>query len=68
MNNLTQRERDVIQALVNLRNVDLVAEALQITKRTVHFHLQNVYKKLEYPASKRNQMRLVLDWTRYMVN
>lgn len=68
MDNLTQREKDVVQALVKLRNVDLVAEALSITKRTVHFHLQNVYKKLEYPPHKRNQMRLVLDWSNVMIN
>lgn len=68
MDNLTQREKDVIEALVKLRNVDLVAEALDITKRTVHFHLQNIYKKCEYPPHKRNQMRLVLDWSINMVN
>ena len=59
---ISEREKDVVRLLAEHKTVDEIAVALGIKKRTVHFHLQNVYKKCGYESHKRNQTLLVVDW------
>lgn len=43
---LTDREREVIQGLLNAEKWDVIADRLGITPRTVYFHICNVRAKL----------------------
>tara|TARA_E500000075_G_scaffold93430_1_gene84861 strand:- start:171 stop:806 length:636 start_codon:yes stop_codon:yes gene_type:complete len=45
--NLSDREIEVLEQLATGLNVQEIADALDITVRTVNFHLGNTYKKLE---------------------
>jgi DNA-binding NarL/FixJ family response regulator len=45
---------------------DNIAESLKISPRTVHFHLQNCYKKLGYEFNARNQTRVVIEYRTYV--
>lgn len=63
MNELTNRELQVIHLLaVDGNSVKQIAESLDISPRTVHFHLQNCYKKLGYEYNARNQTRIVIEY------
>jgi RNA polymerase sigma factor (sigma-70 family) len=63
MNELTSREEQVIHLLaVDGMSVKQIAESLKISPRTVHFHLQNCYKKLGYEYNARNQTRIVIEY------
>jgi DNA-binding NarL/FixJ family response regulator len=46
LSELTQREREVLDAFVRLRRIPDVAESLYISKHTVRNHLKSVYAKL----------------------
>ncbi|MEY9927487.1 DNA-binding CsgD family transcriptional regulator [Catenulispora sp. GP43] len=43
---LTQREHRVLELLAQSLTVDAMAHRLECSKRTVHKHLQNIYRKL----------------------
>lgn len=63
MNSMTNRELQVIHLLaVDGHSVKQIAESLKISPRTVHFHLQNCYKKLGYEYNARNQTRMVIEY------
>jgi DNA-binding NarL/FixJ family response regulator len=67
MNSLTTRELQVLHLLsVNALSVKSIAESLKISPRTVHFHLQNCYKKLGYEFNARNQTRVVIEYRTYV--
>ena len=44
---LTDREREVVQGLVDGLSYKLIANQMSITMETVRFHIKNIYKKLE---------------------
>ena len=56
---LSQRERDVFRQLVEGRTLDEIAEALEISPRTVKFHQANLLQKLG-ADSRTDLMRLIL--------
>jgi DNA-binding CsgD family transcriptional regulator len=43
---LTEREREVVELLVQVGRTDAIADCLEISVHTVRTHLQNVYAKL----------------------
>jgi DNA-binding NarL/FixJ family response regulator len=43
---LTQREREVLKGIMDGKNSKEVADKLFVSKRTVDFHLANIYGKL----------------------
>ncbi len=45
--NLTQRELQVLKAIVSDQNDEVAANALGITPRTIRFHLQNIFRKFD---------------------
>lgn len=45
-NNLTRRERDVLEQLVDGRNYKEIAELMSISLDTVRYHIKNIYRKL----------------------
>jgi two-component system NarL family response regulator len=53
---LTQRERDIVTLIVSGSTNKQVAEALDITERTVKGHLSNIFQKLDVP----DRLKLVL--------
>jgi DNA-binding NarL/FixJ family response regulator len=53
---LTQRERDIVRLIVSGSSNKQVANALDITERTVKGHLSNIFQKLDVP----DRLRLVL--------
>lgn len=46
-NNLTEKEVQLVQCLVDGLSYKLTADRLNITLDTVRFHIRNIYKKLE---------------------
>ncbi len=44
---LTDREREVVQGLVDGLSYKMIANQMSITMETVRFHIKNIYKKLE---------------------
>lgn len=44
---LTDREREVVQGLVDGLSYKLIANHMSITMETVRFHIKNIYRKLE---------------------
>ena len=56
INKLSRRELEVIHLLLQGKSNKLIALALDISDRTVEFHLKNVYEKLQV----RSRMELVL--------
>lgn len=44
--NLTSREKEIVQCLVNGQSYKLMASELQLSVDTVRYHLRNIYKKL----------------------
>lgn len=44
---LTKRELEVLQLVIEGRSSKDVADALYVSKRTVDFHLANIYDKLQ---------------------
>jgi DNA-binding NarL/FixJ family response regulator len=67
VNSLTSRELQVIHLLaVDSLSVKQIAESLKISPRTVHFHMQNCYKKLGYEFNARNQTRMVIEYRTFI--
>ena len=46
-NPLTPREREVVKLLLQGKSNKLIALSLGISRRTVEFHLKNVYAKFQ---------------------
>jgi DNA-binding NarL/FixJ family response regulator len=67
MKELTEREHRIARMLANMHTVEQIAHELNIKRRTVHFHLQNIYRKLDYPPHQRNQTRLAHYYYQWMV-
>lgn len=44
---LTQRETEVLNQLCKGQSYKMIAEALFISEETIHFHIKNIYKKLQ---------------------
>jgi DNA-binding NarL/FixJ family response regulator len=53
---LTQREKDIVNLIVGGSTNKQVAEALEISERTVKGHLSNIFQKLDVP----DRLKLVL--------
>lgn len=63
---LTKRELDILHMIaIDRLTVNQVGEKLLISKRTVHFHLQNIYKKCDIAESHRYLINLALDYADY---
>lgn len=43
----TKRERDVLHCLARGASNDMIAAELDVTERTIRFHLKNIYRKLD---------------------
>ena len=56
LRSLTQREKDIVTLIVAGSTNKQVAEALDITERTVKGHLSNIFQKLDVP----DRLKLVL--------
>ncbi|MBI3919373.1 MAG: response regulator transcription factor [Betaproteobacteria bacterium] len=56
LRSLTQREKDIVTLIVSGSTNKQVAEALDITERTVKGHLSNIFQKLDVP----DRLKLVL--------
>jgi DNA-binding CsgD family transcriptional regulator len=54
---LSKREQDVVRLLLEGKSNKLIAQALNITERTVEFHLKNIYAKQQVNS----RMELVLN-------
>ena len=48
--NLSDREVEVLEKLAEGLAIQEIGDALGITLRTAHFHLGNIYKKLDVPS------------------
>lgn len=46
-NHLTKRETEILSLIVEGHSSKVVAELLFVSKRTVDFHLDNIYEKLQ---------------------
>jgi len=62
--NLTAREQEILALLCKGKSYKMIAEALHLSKGTVHSHLKKIYKKLEVNSmteavAKAHQERLV---------
>lgn len=67
--NLTKRELDILHMIaIDRLTVNQVGDKLLISKRTVHFHLQNIYKKCNIADSHRYLINLALDYADYHRN
>ena len=56
---LTARERDVL-ALLSAGNSDLgISNALFVTQKTVEFHTRNIFRKLDLPADRSVNRRVL---------
>ena len=58
VNPLTKREKDVVKLVLQGMSNKLIASSLGISKRTVEFHLKNIYAK--YQVSSRIKLILKL--------
>jgi DNA-binding NarL/FixJ family response regulator len=45
--NLTQRETEVLSHLCKGKSYKMIAETLIISEDTIHFHIKNIYRKLQ---------------------
>lgn len=45
--NLTRRELEVLKLIVEGKSTKEIADSLQISKRTVDFHIAQIYPKLD---------------------
>jgi DNA-binding NarL/FixJ family response regulator len=65
--NLTPKESNILHLMaIDRLSVHEISEKLLISKRTVHYHLQNIYKKRGYEPNARSQMRLALEYAEYI--
>jgi DNA-binding NarL/FixJ family response regulator len=56
---LTPRERDVL-ALLSAGNSDVgISGALCVTQKTVEFHMRNIFRKLDLPADRSVNRRVL---------
>ena len=56
---LTQREREVLALMAEGRSNKAIAERLFITEHTVEKHVQNIFSKLEIPATTDDHRRVL---------
>jgi len=56
---LTEREREVLALMAEGRSNKAVAERLFITEHTVEKHVQNIFSKLEIPATTDDHRRVL---------
>lgn len=64
--NLTAKEKLILHLMaIEQKTVSQIGEQLLISKRTVHYHLQNIYKKRGYEPNARSQMKLALEYVEY---
>jgi DNA-binding NarL/FixJ family response regulator len=56
---LTEREREVLSLMAEGRSNKAVAERLFITEHTVEKHVQNIFSKLEIPATTDDHRRVL---------
>jgi DNA-binding CsgD family transcriptional regulator len=49
---LTARERDVLSCLIHEDNREAIAQSLQLSVRTVRYHISNLQKKLSMPNER----------------
>lgn len=65
--NLTPKEHTILNLMaIERMTVNEIGEKLLISKRTVHYHLQNIYKKQGYEPNSRSQMKLALEYADYV--
>jgi DNA-binding NarL/FixJ family response regulator len=65
--NLTPKELAILKLMaIDRMTVNQISEKLLISKRTVHYHLQNIYKKQGYEPNARSQMKLALEYADYV--
>lgn len=65
--NLTPKELSILKLMaIDRMTVNQISEKLLISKRTVHYHLQNIYKKQGYEPNARSQMKLALEYADYV--
>jgi RNA polymerase sigma factor (sigma-70 family) len=62
--NLSPREQEILALLCQGKSYKMIAEALYLSKGTVHSHLKKIYKKLEVNSmteavAKAHQEKLV---------
>lgn len=66
-NNLTPKEMQILDMMaIQHMSVKEISDKLLISKRTVHYHLGNIYKKRNYPNNSRSQMKLALEYAQYV--
>lgn len=56
----TPREKQVLELLFAFRANKEIAQALNITERTVKFHAASIYRKTGIPESQRGKGKLML--------
>jgi DNA-binding NarL/FixJ family response regulator len=56
---LSQREREVLSLMAEGRSNKAIAEGLFITEHTVEKHVQNIFSKLEIPATTDDHRRVL---------
>jgi len=59
--NLTKREIEIIEAMINLPSNKEIGAALFVTEKCVKFHLTHIYKKLGY----KNRVQTITSLIRY---
>jgi len=65
--NLTPKELAILKLMaIDRMTVNQISEKLLISKRTVHYHLQKIYKKQGYEPNARSQMKLALEYADYV--
>ncbi len=65
--NLTVKEKYILHLMaVDKLTVKEISDKVLISTRTVHYHLQNIYKKRGYPTSARSQMKVALEYVEYI--
>lgn len=55
---LTARELEVLALLATGRSDLGISETLFVTRKTVEFHMRNIFRKLALPASERDNRRV----------
>lgn len=59
LDELTEREREVLGLMAEGRSNKAIGERLFITEHTVEKHVQNIFSKLEIPATTDNHRRVL---------
>jgi DNA-binding NarL/FixJ family response regulator len=60
---LTEREKEIVQCLVQCMSYKLMALELQVTLDTVRYHLRNLYRKLKVNSNSQVISRAIsMDW------